>query len=118
MTFRFVSFAIALFVLCAASVSAQQQAYPSRPVRLMIANVPGSAPDNVGRLLGAKLVESWGQQVVVDNRAGASGLIAAETLARAAPDGYTLMIVTMTNLISTLQAKRHLLARDFAPVSM
>jgi tripartite-type tricarboxylate transporter receptor subunit TctC len=119
MKHRFLSGLIAgLFALCAASAPAQQQAYPSRPVRLIIANVPGSAPDNVGRLLGAKLTETWGQQVVVDNRAGASGLIAAETLARAAPDGYTLGVVTMTNLISTLQAQRHLLARDFAPVSM
>lgn len=97
---------------------AQQAPYPSRPVRLIIANVPGSPPDSIGRLLAAKLTEGWGQQVVVDNRAGATGLIAAETVSRAAPDGYTLWLPTLTQLISTLQAQRLTLAKDFAPVAL
>jgi tripartite-type tricarboxylate transporter receptor subunit TctC len=98
--------------------AAERQAYPTRPIRLIISSVPGSAPDTVGRLLGAALTEIWGQQIVVDNRAGATGLIAAETVARAAPDGYTLWLNTMTQLIATLQAKRHMLATDFEPVSL
>ncbi|HEV7390859.1 MAG TPA: tripartite tricarboxylate transporter substrate binding protein, partial [Burkholderiales bacterium] len=93
-------------------------AFPTRPVRMIVSNTPGSAPDVVGRLVGAKLTEAWGQQIVIDNRPGATGLIAAETLARAAPDGYTLWLNTMTQLISTLQYQRHMLAKDFAPVSL
>jgi len=91
---------------------------PTRPVRMIISNLPGSAPDTIGRFIAAGLTELWGQQVVVDNRAGATGLIAAETVARAAPDGQTLWINTMTQLISTLQAQRHLLAKDFVPVTL
>jgi tripartite-type tricarboxylate transporter receptor subunit TctC len=95
-----------------------QQSFPTRPVRLIVANTAGGASDVVARLVGAKLTEAWGQQVVIDNRAGATGLIAAETVARAAPDGYTLWILTMTQLIATLQAQRYLLAKDFAPVTL
>jgi tripartite-type tricarboxylate transporter receptor subunit TctC len=98
--------------------AAQPDAYPARPVRLIIANTPGAAPDTVGRLIAAALTELWGQQIVVDNRPGATGLIAAETVARAAPDGYTLWLPTMTQLIATLQAQRLMLAREFAPVSL
>ena len=88
------AFAAAAVLSCAAIAhAADRQAYPTRPIRLII-SVPGSAPDTVGRLLGAALTETWGQQIVVDNRAGATGLIAAETVARAAPDGYTLWLNT------------------------
>jgi tripartite-type tricarboxylate transporter receptor subunit TctC len=104
--------------LAPAAIAAQRDTFPSRPVRLIVSNTPGSAPDVVARLLGAKLTESWGQQVVIDNRPGATGLIAAETLAKAAPDGYTLWLNTMTQLISTLQAQRLMLAKDFASVSL
>jgi tripartite-type tricarboxylate transporter receptor subunit TctC len=83
-----------------------------------VSNTAGAASDVIARLIGAKLAEAWGQQVVIDNRPGATGLIAAETTARAAPDGYTLWMNTMTQLIATLQAQRHLLAKDFAPVSL
>ena len=110
--------AIACLVCSFVTQAAERQAYPVRPIRLIISSVPGSAPDTVGRLLGASLTEIWGQQIVVDNRAGATGLIAAETVARAAPDGYTLWLNTMTQLISTLQARRHMLAKDFEPVSL
>jgi tripartite-type tricarboxylate transporter receptor subunit TctC len=102
----------------AQGTSAGEPAYPVRPVRLVIANTPGSAPDAVGRMIGAKLGEAWGQQVVVDNRPGATGLIAAEVTANAPPDGYTLWLPTMTQLIATLQAQRLMLERDFAPVAL
>jgi tripartite-type tricarboxylate transporter receptor subunit TctC len=92
------------------------QAFPSRPVRLIVANSAGSAPDIVGRLVGGKIADSWGQPVVIDNRPGATGLIAADVLANAPADGYTLFLATMTQLISTLQAQRHFLATDFAAV--
>ncbi|MDB5905382.1 MAG: TctC [Betaproteobacteria bacterium] len=112
----------ALLAVSALAGAAQQQPapehFPTRPVRLIVSNTPGAASDVVARLVGAKLTEAWGQQIVIDNRPGATGLIAAETLARAAPDGYTLWINSMTQLIATLQAQRCLLARDFAPVSL
>ncbi|RPI40216.1 MAG: tripartite tricarboxylate transporter substrate binding protein, partial [Betaproteobacteria bacterium] len=112
-----VSFAI-LAACSTAPAAAADQSFPARPVRLIVSNLPGSAPDVVGRLVGGALTELWGQQVVIDNRAGATGLIAAETLARATPDGYTLWLNTMTQLISTLQAQRHMLAKEFASVSL
>ena len=107
-----------LIALSSALNAAEQQAFPTRPVRLIVANTPGGAPDVVARLVAIKLTELWGQSIVVDNRPGATGLIAAEALARAAPDGYTLWLNTMTQLIATLQAQRYMLATEFAPVSL
>ena len=107
-----------IFASCVTVAAAQQAAFPSRPVRLIVGNAAGSSPDGVARPLAAKLSEIWGQQVIVDNRPGATGLIAAETVTHAAPDGYTLWLPTMTHLISTLQAQRFPLAKDFAPVSL
>src|SRR4051812_15905189 len=102
----FALFAGVVIALHAAIAAAQQQGhYPSRPVRLIVANAPGTGPDSVARLLAAQLSEHWGQQIVIDNRPGATGLIAAETVAHALPDGYTLWLPTMTHLIATLQAQ-------------
>ena len=108
----------ALLLALGTPARAAEQPYPSRPVRLIVANTPGGAPDVVARLVATKLTELWGQSIVVDNRPGATGLIAADALARAAPDGYTLWINTMTQLIATLQAQRYMLATEFAPVSL
>ena len=110
--------ALCTIVPLAFSAAAAEQTFPTRAVRMIVSNTPGSAPDVIARLVGAKLTEAWGQQIVIDNRPGATGLIAAETLARAAPDGYTLWLNTMTQLISTLQAQRLMLAKEFAPVSL
>jgi tripartite-type tricarboxylate transporter receptor subunit TctC len=107
-----------ILALNAAIAAAQQAAYPSRPVRLIVANAAGTGPDGVARLLAAKLAENWGQQVVIDNRPGATGLIAAETVVHAAPDGYTLWFPTMTHLVATMQAQRFPLAKDFTPIMM
>jgi tripartite-type tricarboxylate transporter receptor subunit TctC len=120
---RAVSIASLALVVSAPAQAAQEQArspekYPARPVRLIVANTPGSAPDVVARLIGARLGETWGQQVVVDNRPGATGLIAADVIANAPADGYTLWLPTMTQLISTLQAQRHLVAKEFAAVAL
>ena len=79
-----------IMFFCAAVASAQP--YPSRPVRLIVPFPAGSTPDIVGRALGQKLAEAWGQPVVVDNRPGAGANIGTAEVARATPDGYTLLI--------------------------
>lgn len=102
------------------SPEALAQTYPARPIRIVVASTPGSGPDIVARLLGGKLTEAWGQQIVIDARAGASGRIAAETVARAAPDGYTLLI--LTSQLATVDAMykdlTYSLVKDFAPISL
>lgn len=96
------------------------QNYPTKPIRIIATTAPGSGPDIMSRLIGQKLTEAWGQQVVVDNRAGASGIIGAEIASRAAPDGYTLMMATSLHaIVATMYSKLNYdLARDFAPVSL
>ena len=95
------------------------QNYPQRPVR-MIAVAAGSGPDVIGRMLGAKFAERMGQQFYVENRPGAGGNVGAEFVARAAPDGYTLLMGSASQAISmTLFPKLgYDLTRDFIPVSM
>jgi tripartite-type tricarboxylate transporter receptor subunit TctC len=114
---------LAAFALTAAMpvVEAAEQAWPARPIRFIINAAPGGAPDIIGRLVAAPLAERLGQQMVVDNRAGASGIIAAELVARAAPDGYTALLAT-TTVFAMLPAMHPKLPydveRDFAPVSL
>jgi tripartite-type tricarboxylate transporter receptor subunit TctC len=78
--------------LAAAALPAAAQGYPERPVRAIIAFPPGSGTDVIGRIVTQKVSEFWGQQVVADNRGGAGGSIASAIVAKAAPDGYTLLI--------------------------
>lgn len=77
-----------------------QSPFPSKPVRLIVAYSPGGSTDALARVLAQKLTEMWGQQVFVENRPGASTIIGAETLARAAPDGYTIMVVSVDHVIT------------------
>ena len=81
-----------LVVLCAVALTAQAQEYPARPIRLITPAAPGGTTDLLSRLFGAKLSEAFGQQVIVDNRASASGVIAGEIVAKAPADGYTLLL--------------------------
>ncbi len=109
----------ALLCLCAAVV-VQAQDYPQRPIRMIIGLPPGGSTDIMGRQLAAKLAERFGQQVVVDNRAGASGIIGAELVAKSQPDGYTLMMAggsfgTISSLYSKLSFDT---TRDFAPIAL
>ena len=96
----------------------QAQTYPSRPLRLIVASAPGGSPDINAREMASELVKSMGQQVVVENRPGASGIVGYELLAKATGDGYTFGITT--NLVSTnpsLYAKLpYDFLRDFAPI--
>lgn len=88
--------AMAASVFSAVPVLAQQAAkdYPNRPVRLIVPNVPGSAVDTLNRIVANKLTDVIGQQIVIDNRGGAAGIIAMEIAKNAAPDGYTLIAAT------------------------
>jgi tripartite-type tricarboxylate transporter receptor subunit TctC len=110
-----------LFWIVAAALSASAMAqYPSKPIRLVSPFPPGGSVDVVGRLLAAKLSDSLGQQMVVDNRSGASGLIGTEAVLNAPPDGYTLLINTIpfvTNQFLLARAPYDPL-RDFVAISM
>ncbi|HZO48489.1 MAG TPA: tripartite tricarboxylate transporter substrate-binding protein, partial [Xanthobacteraceae bacterium] len=75
-----------------AQAQTQIQTWPSRFVKLVVPFTPGGGIDAIGRIVGARLSEMWGQQVVVENKPGAGGNIASELVARSAPDGYTLYI--------------------------
>jgi tripartite-type tricarboxylate transporter receptor subunit TctC len=90
---RLARWLVVLGLACAAG-AVHAQAYPAKPVRIIVPFSPGGATDIVTRLLGQKLNEAWGQQVVADNRAGASGNIGGELAAKAAPDGYTLFMTS------------------------
>jgi tripartite-type tricarboxylate transporter receptor subunit TctC len=107
-------------VFAFASHAFAQTDYPSRPIRLVVTVPPGGAADFIARLVGGKLSESLGQPVLVENRGGAGGTIAADAVAKAAPDGYTVL----QNSITTHGVGPHLYAKlpydpvkDFAPVS-
>ena len=81
------------------------QDYPTRPVRMVVPFPPGAASDFLARVLGQKLSEAWGQQIVVDNRPGAGGLIGGSLVAKAIPDGYTLALVGQPHLTAFLLSK-------------
>ena len=83
---------LALIALCAAALAASAQGYPSKPIRIVVGFPPGGGNDIVARLVGAKVQEAWGQPVVIDNKPGANSIIAAEFVAKSAPDGYTLLV--------------------------
>src|SRR2546423_14079454 len=115
-------FACLCVSLIVASAPASAQAdYPNRPIRLVVTVPPGGAADFIARLVGGRLADSLGQPVLVENRAGASGTIAADAVAKAPADGYTLL----QNSITTHGVGPHLYSKlqydpvkDFAPVSL
>jgi tripartite-type tricarboxylate transporter receptor subunit TctC len=91
------------------------QTYPSKPIRIIV----GPGPDSLARLLGQKLTEAWGQPVLVEQRGGGGGTISAEAVAKAAPDGYTLLLATGTHAINPLLYKTaYDIVRDFEPVTL
>ena len=109
-----------LMVAFAGACCAQDAAsYPAKAIRMIIALAPGGGVDTSGRLLGQKFVDAWGQQVVAENRPGAGGTIATELVARAAPDGYTLLMQSMSHAITpALYKLSYDTIKDFAPISL
>jgi tripartite-type tricarboxylate transporter receptor subunit TctC len=110
-------------VLVLAVIGAQcavAQNYPTRPVRLVVASSPGGASDILARMLAQKLGEEFKEQVVVDNRGGASGILGTDIVAKATPDGYTLLIIQPSLTINPNVFKKlpYDVARDFAPISL
>jgi tripartite-type tricarboxylate transporter receptor subunit TctC len=103
----------------AANAPVPESGFPSRPIRLLVGFSPGGGTDIAARIIAKKLGDIWGQQVVVDNRAGAGGLVAFEMVARANPDGYTLLATSPSFAIQpTLAAKLpYDPFRDFAPIT-
>ena len=94
-----------------------ETAYPARPLRLIVPYPPGAGTDIIARTVGQKLGEALGQQVVVDNRGGGGGVIGADAAAKSPPDGYTMVLVTSTFVMTpTLQKPPYDPVRDFAPL--
>ncbi len=117
---RFVFRAVLTGILLAASAMALAQAYPTRPIRLIISFPPGGSVDLTARALAQKLGESLGQQVLVDNRAGGNTILSADIAAHAPPDGYTLFMPldsTLTQLPALYAKVPYDSLRDFAPIS-
>jgi len=102
-------------------VSAPAAEYPSRPLRLVVSFPPGGSADFQARILGTKLTEQLGQQIIIDNRPGGSGVVALETVAKSAPNGYTLLLGPMSGLTMNPAIFSKLpydSLRDYAPISM
>jgi len=115
-------FAIVMSAYCAPALGSESAAaYPGKPVRMIVTFPPGGGADMIARAVGQKLFESWGQQVVVDNRGGAGGIIGTQIAARSAPDGYTLLIGASSGLVINPLLRTNLPydpVRDFMPVSL
>lgn len=104
----------------APGLHAQSDAWPSRPVKLLVPFPPGGGADAVGRLVGQRLAAMWGQPVVIDNRPGASTMIASEVVARSAPDGYTLVLSVTNHSSNPAMFARvpYDTVKDFTPIIM
>jgi tripartite-type tricarboxylate transporter receptor subunit TctC len=117
---QFLRLAAGVASLPAVSRIARAQAYPSRPVRVIVGFGPGGATDVIARIVAQRLSERLGQTFVVENRPGAGTNLATEAVARSAPDGYTLLVATSSNAINaTLYEKLNInFIRDIAPIAM
>lgn len=111
---------LVLLLAAAAMPAAVHADYPERPIRLLVGQTAGGGNDIGARLIARKLSDAFGQSIIVDNRPGAAGLIAGETAARAAPDGYTLYLGTIndTTSVSVRRKLPYDLIKDFAPITL
>ncbi len=107
------------WLLMASTHCQAQAAYPAKPIRIVVALAAGGGVDTSARMLGQRFTEAWGQQVIAENRPGAGGTIAAEVVARAAADGYTLLMTSMGHSIApALYKLPYDTLKDFAPISL
>ncbi len=102
-----------------AGAAGAQQAYPVKPIRFIVPFPPGGSTDPLARLVGQKLTEAWGQQVIVENRPGGATVIGTEAVAKAAPDGYTILLAASTHVINALLMRDlpYDSFKDFVPVA-
>ncbi len=109
----------AALMACHGAATAQSANYPTKPIRFLVGVAPGGGTDFAARLIGARLAEKFGQPVITDNRTGATGNIALELTAKAAPDGYTFVVFNLGHLTSALLSRHARIdaAKDFAAVS-
>ncbi len=120
-TFRFLATALGLSALAAFAAPAWAQAYPSKPITIVVPFGPGSGTDQSARLYGQAVSEHLKVPVVIDNKGGASGFIAAQQVAKAAPDGYTVFMTTNTTQVANPHLFRKLPydpVKDFAPIAL
>ena len=111
------AFVMAGCMLAGAS-SAAAQNYPNKPIRFITPYAPGGSTSVMARMIGQHLTERWGQNVIIDNRPGGNTIIGTETVARSAPDGYTILLVTSTlSILSSLTKTPYDPVKDFAPVA-
>ncbi len=104
---------------CFAQSAGGAAGYPNKPIRIVIALAPGGGVDTSGRMLGQKFTDAWGHQSVSENRPGAGGTIATELVARSTPDGYTLLMQSMSHVITpALYKLSYDTIKDFAPISL
>jgi tripartite-type tricarboxylate transporter receptor subunit TctC len=108
-----------LALLCHAPAHAQAEAWPQKPVTIIVPFAAGGNTDGIARIIGQQLADELGQQFVIENRAGAGGVLAAEAVAKAAPDGYTLFLATVSQIAiaPAISRKRYDPIKDFAPIS-
>src|SRR5262245_29287595 len=113
------SAAVLVIATMLAGAAYAQGQYPMKPVRIIVPGAPGISADIITRLISQPLAERLGQQVLVDNRAGASTMIGAEAVARSAPDGYTLLMTTPALAVNPSVYKKvpYDALRDFAPIT-
>jgi tripartite-type tricarboxylate transporter receptor subunit TctC len=109
-----------LLLLCFFTVNAISQNYPAKPIRLIVPFPPGGSNDIVGRMIAAQLGERLGQSVVVDNRGGAGGTIGTDMAAKAAPDGYTLLLISVAHAFNPAMYKKlpYDPEKSFAPIGL
>ncbi len=120
MLIRLASSILLLFAAITSSYAAPGDEYPIRPVRIVVPSTPGGGLDFIGRVVSKSLTPKWPQQIIVDNRAGAGGIIGSDIVAKAAPDGYTLLVVALDFAATPFLYDKlpYRTPEDFAPVTI
>jgi len=110
---------VAMLCICVAAFGAHAQEYPARPIRIIVPFATGGPADLYARFIGQRLQDALGQPIVVDNRPGAGSIIGTDAVAKAAPDGYTLLLMSNTHTVNEtlIPAKPYALLRDFTPIT-